>query len=78
MFPRYTAKFCALSLDAITQSHKGALYTVHLDALQAEVDIYLHCVLLLVVAKVRSTRLVSGVTQKPRTMFMSIILTYTN
>ena len=47
--------FCALSLDAIRQGHKRSLYMVHLDVLQAKVDIYLHCVLLLGVAKVQST-----------------------
>jgi hypothetical protein len=44
--------FYAISLDSIKQGHKGALYTVHFDVLQSEVDIYLHCVLLFGVAKV--------------------------
>ena len=44
--------FYAISLDAIRQGHKGALYMVRLDVSQAEVDTYLHCVLLLGVAKV--------------------------
>jgi hypothetical protein len=46
------SNFYVTSLNAIRQGHKGALYTVHFDMLQTEVDIYLHCVLLLGVAKV--------------------------
>jgi hypothetical protein len=46
------SNFSAVSLDAIRQGHKGAIYMVHLDVLQAEVDTYLHCVLLSGVAMV--------------------------
>jgi hypothetical protein len=46
------SNFYAVSLDAIRQGHKGALYMVYSDELQGEVDTYLHCVLLLVVAHV--------------------------
>jgi hypothetical protein len=34
------------------KGHRGGLYTVHFDVLETEVGIYLHCVLLLGVAKV--------------------------
>jgi len=37
------SNFYAFSLDAIRKGHKGALYMVHLDVIQAKVDTYLHC-----------------------------------
>jgi hypothetical protein len=46
------SNFYTTSLDAIRQGHKSVLYTGHFDVLQAEVDMYLHCILLLGMAKV--------------------------